>query len=1338
MENRKYLIIILSIFLTFFLKDAYAYPTEVHEFITQEALSEYNQEDQHSFTVEEENFIKKGAIHEDAVPRWMNHFFDPIYKRGLSSDSVINPFLPIGKWNDAPVWANNWEVQDKNLYKSFQMFSDASIFDGLEINKTESAFVWNRALYEWIKGDRNTSLFILGHVLHLIQDMFVPDHTRNDAHPVNSPYEDYTQGLLNKEQLFIEKISTIPSHETLEEYFNAATLYSNKNFYSEDTIGIQSGYENPTPSSYEIYNDRVLLVRDGIEGEGEKIFLAIQTPKYGNNIALLKGDVSVNDRRVLKSYWNELSPRSVAYTIGVINFFFSEIEKYKNNPEELIRDNKEGFFLGNILNSIEGSFSKIGENLLGRKEDNRTYRFLVENNTRGINERYHKESKVFQGEVDDEKQKEETDIEEDVKELDKNNKEKKGGLKESSSLCSIDNISPKYFPVVFSEIAWMGNTENSSNEWIELQNITSSKVDVEGWGIRNEDESIQIMFDDAGVRSLDPGQIIIFERTNDDSVPHIESNGIYKGTLRNSGNDIYLFDGDCRLIDSIIAGDGWPAGNNTDKRTMERDIETLEWYTSSRIHGTPKERNSKHGIENKEDEESTSSPIPTTTPGSTPIPASSQDPEANEIIYANVSISEIMYDLEGNDTGREWVEIKNEDNQSIDLDGWRFFEHDVYHSINHIYGEGEITPGGYAILADKPEVFLNENPNFNGSIFDSSFSLSNEGELIALYAGDRLVDSYAYQNIKGGNGNGNSLQLHESKWGEGSPTPGYENNHNPITKQENEEEFVTVDHMVISEIQVSGDFGIEEFIELYNPLSKAIDLSDYSLQYASGRNEEIGNIYKINLEGEIKGQSYLLLANRDSSFSEIADETFSFSLSGQDAGGLVMLVDNSSLIEDINNISVVDYVAYGSDNILPVGFIVETPPDNKSIERKALYKGKCVSPIGDYEFKGNGCDRESEEDFIIRDNPFPQNSYSQKEPRERPQEVSSVSYLYDDFFKKISLRWEYDDEDTTFLVEDKGNEAIIYETNNTAFDVNLKELNVTHTISIYAKDKGGYLSQPFVINEKFLPKSFIEGANFYVKDDKTIFDIFISKNDFIPDFFGRGSEGVLVFSINKKPLNGEVIEISPTSDFSNWSDSKKNDVTKVTFHSCRGERTADMVSIKNVSGDCGIAYDVERLEEGIIRIYPNIEWDPGLLTEDDFISISFYNLYSNWSHKVYRNVGIDNEKYSFSKKILEKNIPPTPPRNVRVIKSGTEEYILWDSSYDEDGFDDYVRYEMAVVPPDDELTESLWRDAYLYYSDGELRGPNIQYSIVGTYIIHIRAIDELGSSSELSTIIIER
>ncbi|MCK5059877.1 MAG: lamin tail domain-containing protein [Candidatus Pacebacteria bacterium] len=145
-------------------------------------------------------------------------------------------------------------------------------------------------------------------------------------------------------------------------------------------------------------------------------------------------------------------------------------------------------------------------------------------------------------------------------------------------------------------------------------------------------------------------------------------------------------------------------------------------------------------------------------------------------VSAALVINEIMYDLPGSDSGREWVEIVNTGNESIDLSEWRFFEGGVNHLLKIIQGSSVISPEDYVIIADNPEKFKEDWPFYSKALFNSSFSLKNTGEPISLRNSD-LIDesSVTYTNEWGGNGDGNSLQLINGEWEGGSPTPG-ENN----------------------------------------------------------------------------------------------------------------------------------------------------------------------------------------------------------------------------------------------------------------------------------------------------------------------------------------------------------------------------------------------------------------------------------------------------------------------------------------------------------------------------------------------------------------------------------
>ena len=150
------------------------------------------------------------------------------------------------------------------------------------------------------------------------------------------------------------------------------------------------------------------------------------------------------------------------------------------------------------------------------------------------------------------------------------------------------------------------------------------------------------------------------------------------------------------------------------------------------------------------------------------------------ITTAQVVISEVMYDLEGSDTSREWVEVFNTGSSPVALTEWKLFEADSNHNIVAYSGGESIASGAYAIIADNPAKFLEDRPTYAGALFDSAFSLSNTGETLALRCcgtGEGLVDkdSISYDPGVGAAGDGNTLNrasAGSSSLAAGTPTPG--------------------------------------------------------------------------------------------------------------------------------------------------------------------------------------------------------------------------------------------------------------------------------------------------------------------------------------------------------------------------------------------------------------------------------------------------------------------------------------------------------------------------------------------------------------------------------------
>ncbi len=146
---------------------------------------------------------------------------------------------------------------------------------------------------------------------------------------------------------------------------------------------------------------------------------------------------------------------------------------------------------------------------------------------------------------------------------------------------------------------------------------------------------------------------------------------------------------------------------------------------------------------------------------------------------AKIIINEIMYSPPGPDPGNEWLEIYNNDTFDCDISDWNFFESGTNHRLTLEKGNMIISSKGYAIIADNATNFLVNHPGFNGTAIDSTFSLSNTGEYIALKDYSlNVVDEVTYNSSWGGNETNKTLERKEDEWHESlveGGTPGYEN-----------------------------------------------------------------------------------------------------------------------------------------------------------------------------------------------------------------------------------------------------------------------------------------------------------------------------------------------------------------------------------------------------------------------------------------------------------------------------------------------------------------------------------------------------------------------------------
>lgn len=157
-----------------------------------------------------------------------------------------------------------------------------------------------------------------------------------------------------------------------------------------------------------------------------------------------------------------------------------------------------------------------------------------------------------------------------------------------SPACTLDGSSQ----VVINEIAWMGTTVSSSDEWIELYNAGNLAHGLAGWTLTAADGTPNIIL--SGF--IPAGGYMLLERTDDGSVPGIAADLIYTGALGNTFEKLRLKDSGSAVVDETPDGTSWAAGDNTDRATMYRlDPDTNTWMTGTTSYsvgkGTPKAAN---------------------------------------------------------------------------------------------------------------------------------------------------------------------------------------------------------------------------------------------------------------------------------------------------------------------------------------------------------------------------------------------------------------------------------------------------------------------------------------------------------------------------------------------------------------------------------------------------------------------------------------------------------------------------------------------------------------------------------------------------------------------------
>jgi hypothetical protein len=134
---------------------------------------------------------------------------------------------------------------------------------------------------------------------------------------------------------------------------------------------------------------------------------------------------------------------------------------------------------------------------------------------------------------------------------------------------------------------------------------------------------------------------------------------------------------------------------------------------------------------------------------------------------SKIKINEIMYNPSGSDTKNEWIEIFNDGTNSVNLTNWKLYEGETNHKFSLKQGNMILNVGGYAVIVQNFTGFLSKYPNYSGTLIETTFSLGNTGETIALKDDSlNIADEITYESSLGAYDNGRTLERKDGEWKE--------------------------------------------------------------------------------------------------------------------------------------------------------------------------------------------------------------------------------------------------------------------------------------------------------------------------------------------------------------------------------------------------------------------------------------------------------------------------------------------------------------------------------------------------------------------------------------------
>jgi len=299
-----------------------------HPLLARKSVELYEQKNGPTFTTEQKLLIEKGAIEEDSPEfcymRSFNHFTEVGTGNGLWG------------FNSSQQWSQSPEDQLGDIPFHLMPLVVQQWYKGLAwLNDIDGTYPYGN--HTWQRAISEKNLESLGHILHLLQDVTLPAHVRNDAHPgiiklgkleeanIHSilrgdSYESWSE---DNSKLALLSSSNIPVYKTLDEIFDDVVKMTGNNFFSDDTIG---NYPLPAVSKLVTKKEgKRTYYYNTIEGVEVPIARKSLLSAFMDKTIVTHKPHYVFDNKVLEAQWKIQGTRAIEIGAAAIALYVASI-----------------------------------------------------------------------------------------------------------------------------------------------------------------------------------------------------------------------------------------------------------------------------------------------------------------------------------------------------------------------------------------------------------------------------------------------------------------------------------------------------------------------------------------------------------------------------------------------------------------------------------------------------------------------------------------------------------------------------------------------------------------------------------------------------------------------------------------------------------------------------------------------------------------------------------------------------------------------------------------------------------------------------------------------------